>query len=181
MAKTEMVNPDNYKNLEMLCSVIRYPALNNSAISVNRVATHCQHIIDPSEVELKQILENIKTGTADFMGYLGNEVLRGTGYSSVATDIIDAHCNTSTKINSKYRNMTREEIFSELFGVMNVMKHRVTKEMGVLRHPAEIKKPTQISINAAEYIGEYQKLFATMDGLYDYFAPVADDTQDKTL
>ena len=179
MAKTEMVNPDNYKNLEMLFSVIKYPTLNNTAMSVSRVATHCQHAIDPSEVELKQLLQNIKTDTADFMGYLGKRILKGTGYIALATDIVDSHYNVPAKINSKYRNMTREEIFSELFGVMDIMKHRVTKEMGVLRHPAEITKPTQISINAGEYLSEYQKLFTTMDSLYDYFGPVIEEEQGK--
>ena len=36
--------------------------------------------------------------------------------------------------------------------------------------------PSQISINAAEYISRYQELFATMNGLYDYFEPTAEDS-----
>lgn len=174
----ERVNPENYKNLEMTFNIIKYPHLKSVAGRVSRVLTHCQKALDPSETELHALLQDTKVQTAEFMGFVADKVLVGTDYR--AAELITAQIPLSYRMNSHYRKMTREEIFQTAFDTMGAMKNCVTKEMGVLRHPAPIKKHN-ISINASEYIDEYQKLFASMDSIYTYFEPSAEDTQEKTL
>ena len=174
----EMVNPDNYKNLEMTFNIIKYPHLKSVAGRVSRVLTHCQRALDPSETELHALLQDTKVQTAEFMGFVADKVLVGTDYR--AAELVTAQTPLSYRMNSHYRKMTREELFQSAFDTMGVMKDCVTKEMGVLRHPAELKR-NQISINASEYIAEYQKMFASMDNIYTYFEPTIEDTQDKTL
>ena len=174
----ERVNPENYKNLEMTFNIVKYPHLKSFAGRVSRVLTHCQKALDPSETELHALLQDTKVQTAEFMGFVGNQVLAGTGYR--AAELVTSQIPFSYRINSHYRKMTREEIFQTAFDTMGAMKNCVTKEMGVLRHPSELKK-NHISINASDYIEEYQKMFASMDNIYTYFEPTAEDTLGTTL
>lgn len=173
----EKINPDNYKNLEMTFSIIKYPHLKGVAGRMARILTHCQKTLEPSETELNELLQETKVQTAELMAYLSNKILVATNYK--ALELVDTKAPCSS-LNSYYRKMTREELFQSAFDTMGVMKDCVTKEMGVLRHPAELKR-NQISINASEYIAEYQRLFASMDNIYTYFEPTIEDTQDKTL
>ncbi len=174
----ERVNPENYKNLEITFNIIKYPQLKSVASKVARVLTHCQKTLEPDEIELQALLQDTKVQTADFMGFIDSKLLAETNYT--AGDIITSQIPQPIYINTLYRNMSRDELFQSAFNTMGLMKHYITREIGVIRHPAQPKKQ-HISINAEEYIDEYQKLFTSMDSIYTYFAPTNEDNIDKTL
>ena len=174
----ERVNPENYKNLEMTFNIIKYPHLKSVATRVARVLTHCQRTLEPEEQELHELLQNVKVQTAEYMGYIDNKILVSTNYA--ATELVTSQLPIPVKMNSYYRRMSRDEIFQNAFDTMNVMKGCITEEMGVLRHHAPVKHH-QISINAAEYIDKYQELFASMDSIYTYFEPTAEESSINTL
>ena len=174
----DKVKPEYYSNLEMTFNILKYPHLKGVAGRVTRVLTHCQRTLEPEEKELYELLQEAKVQTAEYMGYIDNKILVGTNYA--ATELVVSQLPISAQVNSHYRKMSRDELFQNAFDTMNIMKGCITEEMGVLRHPAPVKHH-HLSINSAVYIDKYQTLFSSMDNIYTYFEPTAEESNINAL
>ncbi len=165
------VNAENYKNLELvvgLPSYMHYKAISNK---MHRYLNQCARVAGTDEQELIGIIGDIKEKSIEFSTFIEQQILQDVGHE--ALDIITTRPKISPKLNSTIRQMDKEDLYQATFAEMDNLRYQTGKNMGVLRHPAPLKKG-QVSINGAEYLTELQKLFSSMEQLPNYFAPTED-------
>ena len=158
--------------LKWAMNLAEYPKTKRISKELSLMVKQCQRVIGKDEVELNSKLQEIFDNNANYMGFLGDIVIKSTKINDgFGLELITKKTNLQPGLTTYLRKLDRESSFDELFNQMKRMEDKVLS-LGVLTARPE---SCAISMEVDDYVSAYSPLLDSFEKVHNYFAPTIEE------
>ena len=140
------------------------------ALRLINIASHCEHVIEPNEIELAEILGDIKEETAEFVHFIEKVDSKGVWYDKISR--IPERPSTPEGEHKFLRSLDREALFYALFESIKGAKNSMLN-LGTSFQQERVLQPHQIT--EEQYMNKLIGFNMASERLQSYFAPTDED------